>query len=153
MTTPGMNVRPHQNSMDATSPARKPSQLFFGLVRGASLCLPNLRPIRYANESFAHTLRKMPSTSTPPHGAGSAPRTTTMPDSRSPVYAAPKKLTPTSGTRARIQNTYHTISAKSSARLTYSAPSRPRKNTLTGYSMAATMPSISFGSFASERSM
>ncbi len=102
---------------------------------------------------MAHTLKRMPSTSTPPQGAGSASRTTMMPDSSMPQYAAPKKLTPTSGTRARIQNTYHTMSAKSSARLTYSAPFNPRKNTLTGYSMAAMMPSISFGSFASWRSM
>ena len=70
-----------------------------------------------------------------------------------PQYAAPKKLTPTSGIRARIQNTYHTISASNSTRLTTSAPDNPKKCTLNGYSAAATMPSISLGSFASARSM
>ena len=80
-------------------------------------------------------------------------RPTPGPDSSMPQYAAPKKLTPTSGTRARIQNTYHTISANSNARLTYSAPFSPSRNTLSGYSMAAMMPSISLGSFASERSI
>ena len=46
ISTPGMNVRRHQNSTEPASPAKKPSQLFFGLVRGASLCLPNLLPTR-----------------------------------------------------------------------------------------------------------
>ena len=69
-----------------------------------------------------------------------------------PQYAAPKKLTPRRHAR-RIQNTYHTISANSNARLTYSAPFSPSRNTLSGYSMAAMMPSISLGSFASERSI
>ena len=70
--TPGMSVNNHQNRADPAKPAKKPSQLFFGETRGASLCLPNLLPTRYANESFAHTLKKMPSTSTPPQGCGSA---------------------------------------------------------------------------------
>ena len=122
----------HQNRADPTKPAKKPSQLFFGDTRGASLCLPNLLPIRYAKESLAHTLKKIPSTSTPPHGCGSAWRTTTRPESSMPQYAAPKKLTPTSGMRARIQNTYHTISASSSTRLTMSAPDNPKKCTLSG---------------------
>ena len=71
-----------------------------------------------------------------------------------PQYAAPKKLTPTSGTRARIQNTYHTISASKQREAHHTArPYNPKKYTLSGYSTAATMPSISLGSFASERSM
>lgn len=74
----------------------------------------------------------MPSTNTPPHGCGSAWRTTTKPESSMPQYAAPKKLTPTSGIRARIQNTYHTISVSSSTRLTISAPDNPKKCTLSG---------------------
>ena len=49
-----------------------------------------------------------------------------------PQYAAPKKLTPTSGMRARIQKTYHTMSASSSTRLTMSAPDSPKKCTLSG---------------------
>lgn len=36
------------------------------------------------------------------------------------------------GTRARSQNTYQTISESRSAMLTYSAPTTPRKYTLTG---------------------
>ena len=153
IVTPGMNDMSTQKIIDATRPARKPSQLFLGLVRGASLCLPNLRPNRYANESLAHTLKKIPRTKSPPHGSGSAPRTTTRPESSAPVYTAPKKLTPTSATRARVQNTYQMISASMSAKLTYTAPSRPKKNTPAGYSTAPMMPSISLGSLASERSM
>ena len=46
IVTPGMRVIKHQNAADPTSPAMNPSQLFFGEVRGASLCLPNLLPTR-----------------------------------------------------------------------------------------------------------
>ncbi len=46
MVTPGTKVMTHQNTTEPTSPAIKPSQLFFGLVRGASLCLPILLPTR-----------------------------------------------------------------------------------------------------------
>ncbi len=46
MVTPGTSVIRHQNTAEPASPAKKPSQLFFGDVRGASLCLPNLLPTR-----------------------------------------------------------------------------------------------------------
>ena len=46
MVMPGTSVMRHQNITDPTRPAMNPSQLFFGLVRGASLCLPILLPTK-----------------------------------------------------------------------------------------------------------
>ena len=84
MVTPGTKDMSTQNTAEPTSPAKNPSQLFFGDVRGASLCLPNLLPTRYAKESLAHTLRNSSSTSTPPQGEASDPRITSTPHSSNP---------------------------------------------------------------------
>ena len=46
MVTPGTKEMAHQNSTEPTNPAKKPSQLFLGLVRGASLWRPILLPTR-----------------------------------------------------------------------------------------------------------
>ena len=43
---PGINVNNPQMAIEPTMPAKKPSQLFFGLTRGAILCLPILLPTR-----------------------------------------------------------------------------------------------------------
>ena len=43
---PGINVNNPQMTIEPTMPAKKPSQLFFGLTRGAILCLPILLPTR-----------------------------------------------------------------------------------------------------------
>ena len=132
MLTPGMKEITLQMRTDPTSPPKKPSQLFLGEMRGAILCLPNLLPTRYAKESLAHTLQKMPTTSTPPQMPGTPMRTRIRLDIKSPVYAAPKNDTPTSPTRARDQNTYHTSKAMSSAPVTSSAPVNPNCQTLIG---------------------
>ena len=153
MFTPGISVIRHQMTMEPTRPPMKPSQLFFGEMRGASLCLPNLLPTKYANESFAHTLQKMPHTSTPPQMPGSDMRTKIRLESSRPVYAAPKNDTPTSPTRARMKKTYHTSNATSSAPVTRSEPESPSFHMLMGYATAASVPSSSLGSFASLRSM
>ena len=46
MVTPGISVSKHQNPMATTRPAMKPSQLFFGEIWGASLCLPIADPTK-----------------------------------------------------------------------------------------------------------
>ena len=40
-------------------PPKNPSQDFFGEIEGANLFLPNLTPIKYANESYTHVKIKI----------------------------------------------------------------------------------------------
>ena len=49
-----MKKKARLKSIVITIPPIAPSTLFFGLIFGASLCLPNFLPTKYANVSLSH---------------------------------------------------------------------------------------------------
>ena len=105
LIAPNAAIKNH-TSIDPRRPPKKPSQLLLGEILGASLCLPNFDPNKYANESLAHTESMTASVIQGIEKLGSVDLRSTTVESESDVYSGPKAVTATSARFARGVKTY-----------------------------------------------